>query len=203
MNMRQTYLQQFLEAVRFYTELFDDAPAALDLLEIEAAIRRNQSAELAEEYRKLRLFAASFGADYIARYPGEVARACHAVSAGFFETWNTLPFGPTFPLAVTIGNVYYRGENLYEVTRESLARIIHEGSNVNTTVNVHVWLTLDDMTVIDPTIVSTLLAKGTILADAPPVLVWREGEPSDFRFEPVLTDNQFFGRVDTGLFLST
>lgn len=202
MPSTSNYLKQFIQSIRFYTELFDDAPSDIDFGQIEGAIRRYQSGELTSEYARIRQFAAEFGADYVAGYPGEVARACHAVSQGFFETWGRLPFGEAFPLTVTVGNVYYKGNNIYEATKESIAGLIQAGFQEDATVDVHVWLTLDDMTVIDPTIIATLKAKDAISPDVSPILLWTENDPGDFHFEPILTDNQFFSRIDSGIFVT-
>jgi hypothetical protein len=109
------------------------------------------------------------------------------------------PLSEAFPLAVTIGNVYYRQNNIYKVTRTSIAQTVAEGFRADKNVDVHVWLTLDDMTVFDLTIVPTLISNGLLAADTPPLLMWRETDQSDFKFEPLLADNKFFERVDTGI----
>jgi len=36
-----------------------------------------------------------------------------------------------------------------------------------------------------------------------PILVWREDVPSDFDFEPILVDNNFFYRVDEAYRIGT
>ena len=57
---------------------------------------------------------------------------------------------------------------------------------------------MDDLTVIDLSIVPTLVKYGHLPADTSPVLFWRENAAGDFSFEPLLVDNLFFERIDSG-----
>jgi hypothetical protein len=193
------YVDQFTEALRFYTELHNDFGEMPDFRQLKEYFLQNQGPDRAENYDQLHRFLLQFGEHYIAQYPSDVAHSCHAVSNGFYETWKNFEWSEAFPLSITIGNVYYKGENIYNTSQDSIARITKEGFQRGKTVDVHVWLTLDDMTVVDLTIISTLQARGAIFATPSKFLLWREEIPTDFVFEPILVDNAFFGRIDTGL----
>jgi hypothetical protein len=63
----------------------------------------------------------------------------------------------------------------------------------------HAWLTLDDMTVVDLTVLPTLTRWKKYpepSAKQSPVLIWREGQSSDFLYEPLLADNGFVPAID-------
>lgn len=202
MAQAPTYLDQTLEAVRFYAKLnkafrkFEP-----DYVEMSQNFIEKQSPQHRGEFNHLlNKFIKPLGETYLQQYPGDIAHSCHAVSQGFYETWMRLPDVP--PLNITIGNVYFQGENLYQVSKTSIKRILNEGNQVDKTIDLHVWLTLDDLTVIDLTILSTLRAKSLLQEQSidSNVLIWREEDPGEFRFEPLLIDNSFFQKVDSGRF---
>lgn len=193
------YVDQFIDALRFYTELHSDFGATPNFEQLRETFLQNQGPDLAENYDQIHRFLLQFGEHYVAQYPSDVAHSCHAVSHGFYETWKNFEWGEAFPLSVTIGNVYYKGENIYNTSKDAIAQITKNGFQRGEAVDAHVWLTLDDMTVIDLTILSTLHARGILAASPSRFLLWREEIPTDFVFEPILVDNAFFGRIDTGL----
>jgi len=61
---------------------------------------------------------------------------------------------------------------------------------------VHVWLTVEDMTVLDLTILASLRHRGQYEGHSEGMLVWKANDPGDFLFEPLLVDNLFATRVD-------
>ncbi|CAK2021631.1 DUF2612 domain-containing protein [Vibrio crassostreae] len=100
---------------------------------------------------------------------------------------------------VTIGDVLVKGQPQYKVTKKSIKDIIAEGFNPNKTLNVHVWITLFDGTVFDPTIAATLVAKKML----PPqemssMHIQPFGMTNDINitYKPLLIDNEFYSRVD-------
>ena len=64
--------------------------------------------------------------------------------------------------------------------------------------NSHVWLTFPDMTVLDLTIIPTLVDKGLIQPGSypTPYVLWREDQDSPFSYIPLLQDNNFATLVD-------
>jgi len=204
MQGKPAYIDLFIDALRFLAKLekqYRKSEPNFD--EFRKALLQNQGDKLKREYETLRSKVLQPLAEtYVKRAGayGEIARACHSVSHGFYETWNRTKFAESFPLTVTIGNVYYKEECIYNVSKSSIKRILNEGNQVATTLDVHVWLTLDDLTVIDLSIISSLIKMGKVDESAVqnPILIWREIEPSDFCFEPLLVDNNFFRKVDSG-----
>jgi len=131
---------------------------------------------------------------------GPIEHSCHATSHGFALSLSKL-MGNAAPVAITIGNVMYKGKNLYLSTRESIQNLIQRGFDQSSTVDTHVWLTLPNMQVIDLTIIPTLKAMGIYEPSSlteRQVLCWREDELGDFDFDPILVDNDFFNKVELG-----
>jgi hypothetical protein len=131
---------------------------------------------------------------------GSLANRCHAVSHGFLKTWQSHPVSTQHPLFVTVGNVHFRGEDIYGLTPDKLRAILAEGRKPRHNLDFHVWLTWADMTVFDLSILPSLAAMGRLAPGeaSAGVVVWREDQPGDFHFEPLLVDNDFFLKVDTG-----
>lgn len=199
MHSQLPYLSNFIESVCYF---FDCKGQTFDREQLCNNVSNGLESSMRNEAfieSELRLFANNYIESCSLR--GPIEHSCHAISHGFFETWQQLPYSEAFPLAVTIGNVWIKGRNLYEVTRPSLERLLLEGFNPDSNVDVHVWLTMSDMTVIDLTIMSTLNALG--LSQTPyeknRAVFWHETRPSDLSYEPLLVDNQFFTKVERGL----
>jgi hypothetical protein len=141
------------------------------------------------------------GPDFLAsrlRSGADNNRACHVVSDDFFRYWQMQPFAEAFQMSITIGNVYYRDQNVYNTSKTKIRQILAEGFQPTKTLDVHVWLTLSDMTVIDLSILFTAEVKGCDIKQYSDshVLIWKDGSPSDFHYEPLLVDNQFYEKVD-------
>jgi hypothetical protein len=151
------------------------------------------------EYTKIKRELSAFARYYLKNIPTQVAHSCHAISHGFRETWTPGKHGEQFPLTVTIGNVYFSGQNIYGATPKTVLDLIAAGPVAGEDLPVHVWLTLDDMTVLDLTILQSLprLGFGNIQQDSP-VLVWDERMTSHFDYEPLFIHNHFFNLVDSG-----
>lgn len=123
---------------------------------------------------------------------------CHAISQSFYENYNKTKYGDAFPLNITIGNVYYKGKNIYNTNQDKIRSIIHGGRQLDKDLGVHVWLTLENMTVIDLTVLPTLSKKKLfkLKSKSNGILIWREDVKSNFYYEPLLVDNKFMHRVD-------
>lgn len=133
---------------------------------------------------------------------GPIEHSCHAISHGFAETFLNTTLKESLPLAITIGNVWFKGANIYGVTRDKVDAVIRHGFDASKTIDVHVWLTLSDMTVIDLSILSTLHSLGLTDSEPPAgnrVMLWRDEVRSDFKYEPLLVDNDFYSKVERGL----
>ncbi len=204
MHSHSTYFDHFIDALRFLTEINADyRNTHPDFSEIEKAIRSAQSESLRQEYAMLsEKILAPFARNYVERIGSvsNVAHSCHSLSDGFLKTWRRLEIAEMFPLAVTVGNVYYKNENIYGLTKSTLKKILEEGKATKNTLDVHVWLTWDNLSVLDLTVIPSLIEMGKLSAKdvCSPILIWSESEPGDFVFDPILVDNDFFSKVDSG-----
>lgn len=197
-----SYIDKFIEGLQFLAKV--DKGARKEMEEpsrCRGTIEALQTPEMRELYVKPVDTLTLFAERYADNYPGNLAHSCHSVSHGFLKSWENSDLGGALPLAVTIGNVHYKGQNIYNVSKSALKRILNVGHNTNEKLNVHVWLTLDNMTVFDLTILASLAAMEIIpplQEEESPVLVWREDSPGEFNYEPLLIDNTFFDLVDPG-----
>ncbi|ENZ78058.1 hypothetical protein OR214_02334 [Ralstonia pickettii OR214] len=191
-----SYLEQFIESMRFLE--FFQSDSMPDFTEVRRALLGFQSAENEPMYRGLlEEVLLPLGAAFLANSPLKVANSCHSVSHAYRHNFRNLPgVGDVFELAVTVGNIYYRGENIYQASRDSIRDLIMQGPRDGEDLPVHVWLTLEDMTVLDLTILASLRHRGQYEGPSEGMLVWRENDPGDFLFEPLLVDNLFATRVD-------
>lgn len=203
------YLEQFIDGLRFLTKL-DKAYRKMqpDFSVIAENIHSNQTGELREVYDSMREGLLKCAAEDYLNKQGSLsmlANSCHGLSHAFHLIWgsltkNNFEVGSTFPLSVTIGNVFYKNENIYNLSKSSLKRILNEGKHTEKSLDVHVWLTWDDMTVLDLSIISTLIRREKLDRpdDGSLALIWTEDDPGDYWFEPILVDNDFFNKVDSG-----
>lgn len=197
-----SYRSKFIDSLRFLGQIEPESWVSEERLRgIEEVIVMTQTdADVVEAYAKGLELMVAIGEKWIQAMPYGPQHKCHSLAQGFITTWNSTPFAKAAPLAVTIGNVYYKGQNIYEATRESILEAIRIGPTTEK-LPMHVWLTRDDMTVIDFAIRPSLIAMGLtepIAAEESPLLIWKESDPGDFRFEPLLVHNNFFHLVDEG-----
>jgi hypothetical protein len=196
------YLDQFVSALKFYFDLHLEEQARPDFTALARFLEhsRHDRSALGGARSLLKRFPDYF----VLRYPGELAHACHAASAGFLMNWQaSAPEDVPVTLSLTVGSVSYKGRPLFQTSRSAVADLVRAGPAPGVDLPVHAWLTLDDMTVIDLSIVSTLIKRGELAGSVDPVLFWHEDEPGEFVFEPVLVDNLFFERVDSGAYALT
>ena len=194
-----SYLDQFVGSLQFLKEFNEEYRANGQ----EESTVRNVLVELQSHrdggvYDKTLELLKILSTLVLAKYrPEDVVNKCHAVSQSLFETYNNSAPGG-FQLNITVGNVIYKGKNLYNLTRGGLREIIGQGPTATGSLDVHVWLTLEDMTVIDLSIIPTLVHRGELPESAleEPILFWHEGKESNFEYQPILVDNEFMHRVD-------
>lgn len=192
------YLTQFVDSMRFL-EKFDKMQKRqrLDYEDVARGIECNILDKELQSFLDYNLGNAASG--FIQNSPGDLSHLCHSVSQQFYENWMSQKIGGVAPVAITIGNVKYKGKGIYQVSRSSVKRIMEKGFCPNESLEVHVWITFSNMTVLDLTIVPTLLSKG--LASPSDFgdrryVIWKEGDDSDFEYIPVLQHNNFMYVVD-------
>ena len=107
-----------------------------------------------------------------------------------------LPFLP----ALTIGNVLVEGSPRYQVRRQGLRQLLRDGPGATGTIDVHMWLTWPDLSILDLTILPALLLEDGIVPslEDPGGLVLL-GKPQDlkprFTYVPHLVGEEFAWRV--------
>lgn len=197
------YKDQYLAALRYLGELYPEWIVPKEKLEgLSDVIDFNRSAEGQAFYSKGHEVLASVARHWLGTLPHQIEHNCHALAGGFLKVWEQFPLAEAMPLSVTIGNVYFKGTNVYRATRESIADVLRAGHS-DAQLNLHVWLTVDDMTVLDLGIKHSLAALGLrspVTGNESPVLVWRESNSGAYRYEPLLINNRFFELVDAGEF---
>ena len=195
-----TYKEQFVDACRYFHEISsEDCRMQQSSEEIASVIDELQSPEHASMYRKAARFVEVISDFYLKNLTrDEIANKCHVVSSGVNDLYMQTEAGEACPLAITIGTVRYKDELMYETSKEEIAEIWHKG-RTREVLNVHVWLTLENMAIIDPSINFTLARRGKIkekVLNRNPTRVINLGEKTDFEYLPMLVDNQFAHKVD-------
>jgi len=198
-NMK-SYLDQYFEAFSLPKTVGPTSEVkALNIGVTKNVAKALQHGEFRKDYDDKAIpIIKAFAELYLKHRPAPIAHNCHAVSDGFLKTWESTQCSQGLPLTITIGNVWFRNQNIYGATAQTVLDLLSEGPVARKKLPVHVWLTLDDMTVFDLTILALLPLLGSKSTDQSSVLVWRDGVSNEFSYEPLLIHNGFFGLVDTG-----
>lgn len=129
----------------------------------------------------------------------DLANQCHNVSQQFFNNWMSQELGEIAPISITIGNISFDNEEIYTVSKSSIKKTINEGFNPNKSLDLHVWLTFQNMKVLDLTIVPTLIRKGLATSEdfnGKKYVIWEEEDGSRLAYKPILQNNHFLYLVD-------
>lgn len=192
------YLKKFVESIRFL-EKFDKnhKRTNLDYEKVTRGIESNLLNDDLKAFLDQKLGEAAN--EFIQNSPMNLANLCHSVSQQFYENWMSQQIGELAPVAITIGNVKFKNRETYQVSKSSIKKIISQGFCPDKSLELHVWLTFSNMTILDLTIIPTLISKGfASLADfeGKKYLIWKEGENADFDYIPFLQHNNFLYEVD-------
>jgi hypothetical protein len=195
------YIKNYIESLKYLTEFNSDFKNSKpDFKQSEDAIIQFWENRDQDYYKGVLSAIQKIIELMLKQYKEEdITRKCHGVSNAIWWNLRESDFAKITSLNITIGNVYYKGSNIYGLDKYKLKNIISQGPQLDRSLDVHVWLTADNMTVIDPTIMHTLHKKGVFEKpeyQGSPVLLWREDIESDFYYEPLLVDNEFVSRVD-------
>ena len=196
-----SYLDNFVVALRFLTRFNKEFKKNhQDFGEIKSSLSTFWGMRDDEMYQNMNCVIAQLASYYLRNMQMEhVINRCHAVSQGFWDVLQRQEFSNAFSSNITIGNVFYKDKNIYNLSKSKLKCIINEGPSLEKSLDVHVWITFENMTVFDLTIMPTLFHRGLISEEElknNPVLIWREDIESDFNYTPLLVDNEFMHRVD-------
>lgn len=152
-------------------------------------------------YDKVRPILAGHAHRFVAAHDPhkELGRRCHVFSDHFNRAWRaSLPNNPIW-LLLTIGDVKHRGESVYDVSEFDVVQAAKCGFRPDEPLRVHVWLTLEDMTIIDLTLMASLLRLKWVSESEykeMPVVIGKPDELADFEYTPYLVDNDFVSRVE-------
>lgn len=198
MDYFMNYLDGFVESMMFLEKFEKEKKFGnVDYQAIANNIKSNVLDKKLNELLDLNL--SKFASEFVQNSPMNLAHLCHSVSQQFYENWMSQPIGDLLPVGVTIGNVKFKNREVYEVSRSSIKRTVEKDFCPEETLSLHVWLTFSNMTVLDLTIIPTLLAKGVASLsdfDGRNYVIWKESENELLDYIPLLQHNNFFYEVD-------
>lgn len=192
--------KQFTESIAFRTQLdkhFDLDANACDVL--ESTFRKTCSRAMQEPFFSIRQrvcsLAKSFGdASSAPPYPYQ----CLADSHVFLNACIAEAAVQEKYLTLTVGDVSYHGELLFNTTRNTLQETIATGISTEDKPKFHVWLTLADMTIIDFSILNIVSAGAESASDCKlnqGVNIWRPERKGPLEYHPLLVDDEFLKRL--------
>lgn len=192
------YISKFLDAMIFAGEL-----------DPELKIGQEKIAQLEKYYNEQRKNKeikviinkelSQYANGYIQNAPFTLANQCHNISQSFFDLCTKNRITEICGMAITIGNVKYKGKELYKATPEYIKETIDKGFQPEEPLNLHVWLTLVDMSVLDLTIIPTLISKNIATPKdfkSKDLVVWRKNNDHHLEYIPMLHDDNFLHKVD-------
>lgn len=196
------YQNHFEEALQFGTDLF-----GADAITNKSANRFASTFMLDDQinasvHQFINSLTEQFLMDRANLVGGNASFKCHVVSQQFKEYVDNLSVSATVSsiadLRLTIGNVYFKGNNIYQLTKKTLKSIINDGQDLSKALDLHVWLTASDMTVYDLSIIPTLRELGYDMQSYAhcDYKVWCAADKKDFDYVPLLVDDKFSRRVD-------
>jgi hypothetical protein len=138
---------------------------------------------------------------------------CHSISESFKRYFHNNFMYNDSEISVTIGDVSFKNNKLYNLDKEKLRHILKEGQR-DDPLDVHVWITYKSIYIFDPVIKFNLSVRGLIelpgfshspghALTAQPyceyedcLLSWDDSNKQEIDYHPLLVDNDFFRRVD-------
>jgi hypothetical protein len=197
-NYIMDYVSKFIAAMSFAGEIDPNRKVNNNrLVEIEKYYR-----ELMKN-RELRLYVNNVVSESarqcVRGAPFSLADQCHNISQTFFERSTSMGLTEFCGMAVTVGDVVFKGKRIYGATPESVKEVIHKGFAPEEPLNLHVWITLANMTVVDLAIIPTLVSKGVATTKdfkGKDIVVWKESKGQSLEYIPILHDDNFLYKVD-------
>ena len=194
------YRQRFIAGMDLLAELdsrCDRDEVARDKRHVEAV----GLGENLETYRAVVSTAAFMARQWLRPHdPWEVVgRRCLDFSHGFHRLWEERTKGALLKAWLTVGDVRNRGESIHGADRAKVERRVRRGLAADAPPDVHVWLTFEDMSVLDVTIMAALLRLGRVSPEQymrNPVVFGRPEALGDFQFVPILVDDDFRAKVE-------
>ncbi|MFK7892731.1 MAG: hypothetical protein AB8B63_18100 [Granulosicoccus sp.] len=192
--------KQFTESIAFRTQFDKHFDLDADACEVlESTFRKTCDQAMQEPFFSIRqnvcTLAKSFADDNTAP---AYSYQCLADSHVFLNACIAQAVVQEKYLTLTVGDVAYRGESLFNTTRTTLHDAIASGISTEDKPRFHVWLTLADMTIIDFSIL-TVLGSGAHAAlggkSNQGVNIWRPERKGPLEYYPLLVDDEFLARL--------
>lgn len=196
------YQQQFEEAIQFGHELFGSDSVTNKSANPHAARIMQDDEFNAKTHEFINIMVDMFLSDRRYLIGKDPSFQCHVVSQQFKEFVDNWKGGEIVcsiaDLRLTVGNILYKGNNIYQLNKKKLKEIVKEGHALTKSLDLHVWLTASDMTVYDLTIIPTLkeLGYGMQSDEISEYKVWNQDDKKGFDYVPLLVDDKFSRRVD-------
>ncbi|MFB4203985.1 hypothetical protein KBTX_03115 [wastewater metagenome] len=193
-----SYLDEFIESMRFAADLSGAGTVAAH--DFEAL--RNYYRDAANNQNLAKFVQGPFlqlAKQFISNTPYNVADQCHSVSQQFFDRCHDIGIAENCGLAITVGNIEFKGREVYPTSREHVASTLETGFSPDSPLDLHVWITTVNMFVLDLTVIPTLLSKGLARPKdfkGKEVLVAKHGIKKSLRYRPILHDDRFMYKVD-------
>ncbi|MFK7995384.1 MAG: hypothetical protein AB8B87_14680 [Granulosicoccus sp.] len=196
MSFEQKFTQGIEYRQHFDPDFYLDDDAR-NLLE-QTFVNTSQKA-MQEPFRSIRLGICAEAAKYAADNSVEpFSYQSLADSHTFLQACLDQKFLDERYMTLTVGDVSFDGEKLFNATRQTIQHCVAEGISTVDEPEFHVWLTLVDMTVIDLTIISHLIKQTRLPTPASMeqwLNVWRPERRGRFDYHPILIDDSFLSRL--------
>jgi hypothetical protein len=213
-----SYLEKFIEAIEYRNELFQELFPSEKSLDIEVyksySIQENIVKKDLNDFKELSL---DFLSDIFYNKRINPTSGCNFISKRFKQYLHNNAKYDDNEISVTIGDVSFKGNKLYNLNKEKLRHILQEGQKDNSyPIDVHAWITYKSIYVFDPVIKLNLARRKLI----PPtkdsfvswvvhreliprhldmkdcLLSWNDNNKQELDYHPLLIDNDFSHRVD-------
>jgi hypothetical protein len=209
-----SYLEKFIEAIKYRNELFQELFPVEKNLDVEVYKSNSSSENITKkdlnDFKETSLDFLS----YILNNEGiNPTSNCHSISECFKQYLHKYTIHNDNEISVTIGDVSFRDEKLYDINKEKLRHILKEGQK-DSPLDVHTWITYKSIYIFDPVIKFNLSFRGLLklpgfshspdrMLIAQPdyrfedcLLSWDDSNKQEIDYHPLLVDNGFFHRVD-------
>jgi len=209
-----SYLESFIEAIKYRNELFQELFPNEKKLDIEVYKLHSRQENIIKKLNDFKEISLDFLSYILNNKFINPTSNCHSISESFKQYLHNNANYKDSEISVTIGDVSFKDNKLYNLDKEKLRNILEEGQKDYEPLDVHVWITYKSTYVFDPVIKFNLSCRGLIelpgfshsyghILKAQPdykfedcLLVWDDNNKQELDYYPLLIDNGFFHRVD-------
>lgn len=198
--MNTNYLTQFVEA--YELSLSDVSFESIKSREyFESCWAKRNDEQMKKEIQGYIENARDYFEEFKSRKElSSLVKRCHEVSQNFADYICELDKQLDIKresLFITIGNVKFDGEYLYESDLDSLKKRFQDAIKSKVPMDFHVWITLPDLSIIDMTLHATMLdEEGNDDIKACKLITDFDDSESPFEYEPLLVHNDIMSLID-------